>query len=65
LLFGDFFCLDGELHLAAKGDGNIAAFSDVDFMYFMLQARMRSIGTDGAYGVIFRGRSQPATFYIF
>jgi hypothetical protein len=26
---------------------------------------MRSIGNDGAYGVVFRGRSQPATFYIF
>lgn len=63
--FGDFFCKDGELHLVAKGDGNIATQSDGDFMNFMLQARMRSIGIEGTYGVVFRGRSQPATFYIF
>jgi hypothetical protein len=36
--FGDFFCQDGELNLVAKGDGNIATFTDGDFMNFMLQA---------------------------
>jgi hypothetical protein len=63
--FGDFFCQDGELHLVARGYGNIATSSAGDFKDFILQAQMRSIEKDGAYGVVFRGTSQPATFYIF
>jgi hypothetical protein len=63
--FGDFFCQEGELHLVARGEGNIATFSAGDFQDFILQADMRSVTGDGAYGVVFRGTSQPATFYIF
>jgi hypothetical protein len=64
-VFGDFFCQDGEYHLVAKGEGNIATSSDGNFKDFILQARMRSVEKDGAYGLVFRGTSQPATFYIF
>ncbi len=64
-VFGDFFCQDGELHLVAKGEGNIATSSAGDFKDFVLQARMRSVIKDGAYGLVFRGQPQPPTFYIF
>ena len=64
-VFGDFYCQDGELHLVAKGEGNIATSSVGDFKDFILQARMRSVIKDGAYGLVFRGQPQPPTFYIF
>jgi hypothetical protein len=63
--FGDFYCQDGELHLVAKGEGNIATLYDGDFKNFILLTQMRSIGNTGVYGVVFRGKHSPPTFYIF
>ena len=64
--FGDFYCQDGEYHLVAKGEGNIATMNDGDFKNFILQAQMHSIENVGGYGVVFRGQNNsPATFYIF
>jgi hypothetical protein len=69
--FGDFYCQGGELHLVAKGTGNVAASDGGirSFKNFILQAQMRLIGGKGAYGVVFRGNGDSSrgqrSFYIF
>ena len=69
--FGDFYCQGGELHLVAKGIDNIAAGDGGlgVFKNFILQAQMRLIGSQGAYGLAFRGNGDGSkgtrTYYIF
>jgi len=63
--FGDFSCQGGEYHEVNKENGSIAGTCEGTFKNFILQAQIRLVGNNGAYGVEFRGNNDTPHFYIF
>jgi len=62
----DIYCQAGELHLIDKGDVGVSKLENGDYVNFKLQVQMRLVGSNGAYGILFRRSvSPPNMAYVF